>query len=187
MKKQCASMHNPFLIGTTVYLRPVEITDASIIQGWHNDPELRRLARSGELPVTQQKEEADIEAASDSQDEVYLMVVKKSDNKSIGFIRINGITSSTGDVWLRMIIGDKHAWGKQYAREALQNVLEWLFLERHIHRVTLETYATHRRAIRFFEKIGFQREGLRREAHFEGGSYHDIVCFGLLEHEFNKK
>jgi len=186
-KKFHKAMNNPFLIGKSIYLRPVETTDVSSIQRWHNDPELRKLARSGELPVTLEREEKDIKAASHASDEAYLMIVKKLDNKPIGFIRVNDLTSSTKDVWLRMIIGDKSSWGKNYAGEALRSVLEWLFYELNIHRVTLGTYVTNKRAIKFFEKLGFRREGVIREAHFIDGKYHDIISFGLLKQEFHKK
>ncbi|UCG93059.1 MAG: GNAT family N-acetyltransferase [candidate division WOR-3 bacterium] len=186
-KKFHKVMDNPFIICKNMYLRPVEISDASSIQKWHNDPELRKLARYGELPATLEKEEEDIKAASRALDEAYLMVIKKRDNKPIGFIRVNDLTSSTRDVWLRMIIGDKSAWGKSFAEEALRSVLEWLFYELNIHRVTLGTYVTNKRALKFFEKMGFKREGILREAHFEDGTYHDIISFGLLRKEFHKK
>ncbi len=179
-------MHNPFLVGKQIYLRPVKIADASIIQEWHNDPELRKVARAGERPTTLKQEKEDIKTAYNTKDEAYLMVIKKSNNKEIGFMRGNCLTSSSKNVWLRMIIGDKNAWGKNYAADALQCFLRWLFYELNMHRVTCETYATNRRAIRFFEKIGFKKEGVIREAHYIDSKYHDIISFGLLKNEFNK-
>jgi RimJ/RimL family protein N-acetyltransferase len=145
---------------------------------------LRKLARGGGLPTTHEKEEEDIRSAYNSKDEAYLMVVKKSNNKAIGFIRVNGIPNK--NVWLRMIIGDKNAWGKNYASDAIRCVLKWLFYELNIHRVELETYTTNKRAIRFFEKMGFKKEGVLREAHFCDGKYYDIISYGLLKDEFQK-
>ncbi len=178
-------MTKPFLMGRRVYLRPIKITDAPIIQNWHNDPELRKVARAGERPTTIEYEKEDIKTSYNNKDEAYLMVVKKANEKEIGFIRGNCLASSSGNVWLRMIIGDKKAWGKDYAVDALRCFLGWLFYELNIHRVTCETYATNRRAIRFFEKIGFKREGVIREAHYIDGKYHDIISFGLLKREFH--
>jgi len=180
-------MIKPFLMGRRVYLRPVKITDAPIIQNWHNDPELRKVARAGERPTTLKQEKEDIKTAYHNKDEVYLMVLKKSNNKEIGFIRVSWLTSSSRNVWLRMIIGDKNAWGKNYAADALGCFLEWLFYELNVHRITCETYATNKRAIRFFEKMGFKREGIIREAHYIEGKYHDIISFGFLKREFHAK
>lgn len=185
-KKLNKKMNNPFLICKNCYLRPVEINDAPLIQKWHNDPELRRLGSGSGLPVTREKEEQDIKSACNSKDEAYLMVVKKRDNKAIGFIRFNYIDSISKNVWLRMIIGDKKAWGKNYASEALKSVLKWLFYEQNIHRITLETYATNKRALKFFEKMGFKKEGVLRGAHYADGKYFDIISYGLLKNEFEK-
>lgn len=185
-KKLNKKMDNPFLISKNCYLRTVEINDAPLIQEWHNDPELRRLGSGGGLPVTCEKEEQDIKSACNSNDEAYLMIVKKRDNKAIGFIRFNYIDSISKNVWLRMIIGDKKAWGRGYASEALQSVLKWLFYEQNIHRITLETYATNIRALKFFEKIGFKKEGVLREAHYADGKYYDIISYGLLKREFQR-
>jgi ribosomal-protein-alanine N-acetyltransferase len=183
-KKRDKNMQRPFLIGNNIYLRSVEMGDASLIQKWHNDPELRKLARCGELPVTVVSEEKDIKISFDSKDETYLMIVKKLKNQPIGFIRVNCLTNPSRNVWLRMIIGDKNSWGKHYASNALQLVLKWLFSELNIHRVTLETYATNKRAFKFFKKIGFKQEGIAREAHFSDGTFDDIICCGLLKREF---
>ncbi|MCK4674243.1 GNAT family N-acetyltransferase [candidate division WOR-3 bacterium] len=185
-KKLNKKMNNPYLISKNCYLRPVEINDAPLIQKWHNDPELRKLGSGSGLPVTKEKEEKDIKSAYSSKDEAYLMVIKKKNNKAIGFIRINCLLSTSKNVWLRMIIGDKKAWGKGYAQNALGCFLRWLFYELNIHRITLETYATNIRAIKFFEKMGFKKEGVLREAHFNDERYHDIISYGLLKKEFEK-
>ena len=180
-------MKNGFLIGNKTYLRPVELTDARLIQTWHNDPEIRRLARLGELPVTYTKEEEDIKSARDSAAEIYLMIVEKSSDQSIGFVRLNFIDTVSRNMWLRMIIGNAEARGRNLAEDALRGVLAWLFFEQNVHRITLETYASNERAIRFFEKLGFRKEGIIREAVYVDGKYYDIVTLGILGREFVSK
>jgi RimJ/RimL family protein N-acetyltransferase len=179
-------MNSPFLVGKQVYLRPVEISDAPLIQKWHNDPDVRRSARVGELPVTYTKEESDINVARDSQDEIYLLIVKKNTDDPIGFIRLNFIDRASRNMWLRMIIGNKNARGKNLAQDALTAALEWLFSEQNVHRITLETYETNKRAIRFFKKLGFKQEGVIREAIYIDGKYYNIVSLGLLKKEFKE-
>ncbi len=49
------------------------------------------------------------------------------------------------------------------------------------HRVRLTVVAENHRAIRSYEKVGFEREGLSRENYFgEDGKYHDEVQMALL-------
>lgn len=170
--------------GSSVFLRPVTMRDAAIIRKWHNDPQLMLLARVGEEKTTLRQERADIRAARRSNDQAYHMIVKQSDDSAIGFIRFNFIDRSSGNVWLRMMIGEKQVWGKGYARDALTSYLTWLFDVIGIHRVTLECYSTNTRAITFYEQLGFQKEGVLREAVLISGTYHDIFSFGLLRRDF---
>jgi RimJ/RimL family protein N-acetyltransferase len=79
------------------------------------------------------------------------------------------------------MIGEKTTWGKGYARDALETYLRWLFNDIGIHRVTLECYSTNTRAIKFYEALGFQKEGILREAVLIDGTYHDIFSFGMLK------
>jgi RimJ/RimL family protein N-acetyltransferase len=52
---------------------------------------------------------------------------------------------------------------------------------RGMHRVELTVVADNQRAIRLYEKVGFQREGLKRENYLgEDGKYHDEVQMGIL-------
>lgn len=177
-------MDNAFIAGKETYLRPVELSDARLIQQWHNDPRIRTKARMGELPVTYIKEEEEIRISKDAKEEIYLIIVQKSTDRPIGFIRLNFIDTVSRNMWLRFIIGDPNAWGKNLASDALNHVLQWLFSEQNVHRITLETYETNKRAIRFFKKLGFKQEGIVREAVYIGGKYYNIIAFGLLRKEF---
>jgi RimJ/RimL family protein N-acetyltransferase len=52
---------------------------------------------------------------------------------------------------------------------------------RRMHRIELTVIADNHRAIRLYEKVGFQREGLKRENYLaEDGKYHDEVVMGIL-------
>jgi len=64
---------------------------------------------------------------------------------------------------------------------ALMNQAITLARERRLHRVELTVVADNHRAIRLYEKVGFQREGLKRENYLgEDGKYHDEIIMGIL-------
>ena len=170
--------------GKLIYLRPVTLKDASIIKKWHNDPELIQLARIGRETTTLKQERADIQKARRSKDQAYHLIIKKSDDTAIGFLRFNFIDRPSRNVWLRVMIGEKTVWGKGYARDALDAYLRWLFDDIGIHRVTLECYSTNTRAVKFYERLGFHKEGVLREAVLIDGTYHDIFSFGMLKCDF---
>lgn len=184
VKKVTKSKLNKCLYGSNIYFRPVAIKDAAIIRKWRNDPELMMLARVGERKTTLKQEKEDIKTARKSSNQAYHLILTKSDNVPIGFLRFNFIDKSSGNVWLRMMIGDKKSQGKGYACEALHCYLKWMFGILGIHRITLECYSTNLRAIKFFKKIGFQKEGVLREAVCINGKYHDVISFGMLRKDF---
>jgi RimJ/RimL family protein N-acetyltransferase len=176
---------NVRISGLSVYLRPVTLKDASIVRKWHNDPELMLLARVGEEKTSLKQERTDIRATRASGRQAYHMILTCSDNTAIGFIRFTYIDRASGNVWLRMMIGEKEALGKGYAHDAMKTYLQWLFDVIGIHRVTLECYATNTRAVRFYEQLGFKKEGVLREAVLIDGTYCDIFSLGLLKRDFN--
>ena len=50
-----------------------------------------------------------------------------------------------------------------------------------VHRVELTVVADNHRAIKLYEKVGFQREGLKRENYLgEDGIYHDEIIMGII-------
>jgi len=66
--------------------------------------------------------------------------------------------------------------GTAMMREAIQ-----LSREKGLHRLALSVIADNQSAIKLYEKVGFQYEGLRREDYLgDDGKYHDVVEMGLL-------
>ena len=47
-------------------------------------------------------------------------------------------------------------------------------------RVELEVFASNTRAIRLFERAGFVREGVKRQARLLDGRAEDVVCMARL-------
>ena len=57
----------------------------------------------------------------------------------------------------------------------------WLAHAWHLHRVELTVVADNHRAVKLYEKMGFQREGVKRENYLgEDGKYYDEVIMGIL-------
>ncbi len=69
-------------------------------------------------------------------------------------------------------------WRGQGVGEALvRSLLAWAEAHPRIEKVTLDVFATNHRAIRLYEKLGFQREGLKpRDVRLGPGRYVDVVA-----------
>lgn len=74
--------------------------------------------------------------------------------------------------------------GRGIGTEAARRVLAHGFGELGLHRVSLRVLANNIRAIRCYEKCGFQLEGRERETVFLDGAWRDDLIMGLLSREF---
>jgi diamine N-acetyltransferase len=83
-----------------------------------------------------------------------------------------------------LFIGPRRCWSRGYGRDALLTLLRYGFETLNLNRVQLQVMEFNRRAIRLYEKVGFVREGARREAHFHRGRYWDMLLFSILRREW---
>jgi RimJ/RimL family protein N-acetyltransferase len=71
-----------------------------------------------------------------------------------------------------------------YATEAVRGLLDQLFGERNLHRVSAECDARNTASARLLERVGFQHEGLRRSNSWFKGEWTDDLLFGLLRTDY---
>lgn len=110
-------------------------------------------------------------------------IVERS-GRVIGCVRLWRISYRNRSAMLTIFIGDKSRWGKGYGTDALRVVLRHAFGPMELRRVELHVFDFNHRAIRSYEKAGFVREGVRRQALARDGRYHDILVMGVLRDEF---
>lgn len=67
-----------------------------------------------------------------------------------------------------------------------EKALEYAFEVLKLHRVELDVFSFNPRAIRAYEKAGFRREGVRREAIPCEGGYADDILMAILEQEWRE-
>ena len=74
--------------------------------------------------------------------------------------------------------------GQGYAAEAGRRLLQYLFAELHLHRVTATADAKNLASIRLLERLGLRREGTFIENTFFKGSWGSEVLYAMLAREW---
>lgn len=172
-----------FLLGDRVYLRPVEHDDLPYIRAWANDPEIRRL--TGEVtPMTPAGAERFFEKVQNDEDRVWFIIALRDNDTPIGEAGLLRMFPAWRTTDLSIVIGEKDAWGKGYGTEVIQLLLDYAFGYLNFHRVSIGVVGFNEKALRFYEKIGFKREGIQRDGYFYDHAYHDFVMMSILEDEF---
>ena len=179
-------MQNPFLVGTRIYLRPLEEEDLERCLGWINDPDV--IATLGKrFPTGRAMEKEWINSQYKTEADLSLAIVLTEADQHIGNCGFNDIDYANRNAVFGILIGEKDQWGKGYASEAAQLLLHYGFNELNLHRISLEVYSHNKRAQRTYEKAGFLHEGTMRESYFRDGVYHDTLVMAVLKSEWKGK
>lgn len=174
-----------FLVGECVYLRPIEPEDLPFIRRWANDPDVRRLTGEA-LPMSKAGADEFLERVRQDKERVWFVVVLKENDRVIGEAGLLRMFHPWRNTDLSIIIGDKEAWGKGYGTQAILLLLDYAFGYLGFHRVSVGVVGFNERALRFYEKVGFKREGLQRDGYYYDHAFHDFVMMSILEDEFRQ-
>lgn len=181
------SEHDLFC-GERVRLAQVDAqTAAEAVARWRRDSLYLRLLDDQPpfaISTRQLKEMLEDDRWTTNSNNFSFFILARPDDRLIGFVDLMEVRWADGDAWLGIAIGERQDWGRAYGADALRLVLRYAFDELNLHRVTLEVLGYNRRAIRAYEKVGFQIEGCERGMVFRDRERVDIYSMGILRSEW---
>jgi RimJ/RimL family protein N-acetyltransferase len=111
-------------------------------------------------------------------------VIEKKDGTKIGFI-IHFTVQPSGRIEIGYaLVPDQ--MGKGYGTEALQILVDYLFLSKDIMRIQAATDTRNKPSQRILEKTGFKREGTIRKAGYVRGQWQDDYLYSILREEWKQ-
>ena len=167
------------LEGKSIRLKLVEKEDAGFfVDFWNN------LDYYGDYePIMEQMTKAEAEKQlADASKKAYFIIQKK-DGTSIGLVVHFG--QSSGSITIGYAI-EPSEQGKGYGTEALQLMVDYLFLAKEIHRVQANTDPENKISQHILEKAGFKKEGVSRKSSFARGQWQDEQHYSILREEWKK-
>lgn len=174
----------PFISGDRVYLRMVQEEELfGPYMDWFHDDQVTHHMVKGAFPLTPQQQRSYFEQVINSSNNLVLAIVNRSDDVHIGNVGLHGIDWIHRVAELGIIIGESQYWGQGLAAEAIRLICRHGFAQLQLNRIELGVLETHHAAIRLYEKMGFQREGLKRNHIYKHGQYVNVVLMGMLKGE----
>ncbi len=177
------------LFGERTRLRRVEREDLPRAVSWMNDPAVRENLLLV-YPLSLHDEHEWFEAMLKREPATQPFIVEAPAEAGgadawspIGSIGFQDVSWRTRSAELGIVLGDRSVWGKGYGTDAARTLLRWGFDELNFNRVWLRVYDDNVRAIRSYDKLGFQVEGRLRQDRFHQSRYSDTLIMGLLRHE----
>lgn len=186
----------PYLFSERLRLRAAEPSDIPNFLVWINDPEVTENLVLRQ-PVSSVEEERWYQNMLKRPVDEHSMVieVKKEGSSASGavswvaigniqFLAINWINRNTE---VGIMIGDKEYWNQGYGTEAMQLMLSHGFSTLNLHRIWLQVYDKNLRGLKAYEKAGFIVEGKLREAHYQHGTYYDVIIMSVLKDNWSSR
>jgi len=166
----------PFLSAPRIHLCHLAPEDAESYYAKLNDQETTKWMQQGIYPMTIDKCREFIQNVKG----LHLGIVVS--DRHIGNITLSNIHDTFRTAEISIILWDER--GKGYGTEAIKALVNHAFTRMNLNRIQAGAVMDNIGCIKAFEKAGFTREGVCREAYYCEGRYRDVVIMGLLKREW---
>lgn len=174
----------PFLIGERLILRALTPADASEdYLAWLNDPAVLRYRAPKAFPSGEGSLRAYLDSVPGRGD-LHLAICLKDGGRHIGNLSLSSIQWVHGTAELSIMIGAQDLAGGGYGREAMALVTAHAFRSMGVRRLWAES--PNPAFNRSMERLGWVKEGVKRQALLVDGDYADLTCWGLMKDEWRK-
>lgn len=173
------------LEGALVRFRALEDSDLLDLVRWWRDPEWAVLQQVIVRPRPADSVTDVFRSWSESErsGDVGFSVVDRLSGALVGHVRLFGATLPVRAATLAVMIGSEHV-GHGYGTDAVRLLTDYGFREMGLNRIEIQVHAFNDRARAVYAKTGYQVEGVRREATYHDGHFHDEVIMSALARDW---
>lgn len=167
-----------------VKLRMLKEKDADFMLEWMHDPEIQICFR---YPMKNQTKEEILAFINKNQNrnsisDIHYAVVD-DDDEYLGTISLKNIDNVSLNAEYAISMRKK-TFGTGVARKATIQLLTIAFEKMRLKKIYLNVLEENKRAVRFYEKMGFIKEGTARSQLFLNGEFKTLYWYGMLKEEF---
>lgn len=174
-----------FLKNDIIGLRTLQETDVKGNYGkWFNDAEVCHYNSHHCFPCGENELLEYIKNIYNNKNTIVFAIEVIGLSNHIGNISLQNIDFINRSAEIAFIIGEKEYWGKGYAKQAAELLIDHAFAQLGMERIYFGTSEENHAMQRLGEKLAFVKEGVRRKALFKNGHFCDIYEYGLLRQEW---
>jgi RimJ/RimL family protein N-acetyltransferase len=171
------------LEGKNVNLRVMEREDVDFLVQCFNDMNFRGEYTPIEVQISKSEEMKRFDNPSNFT-ERKTFIIQKKDGTRIGIIyHLIGHSIGMMEIGYFFVPSER---GKGYGTEAVQLMVDYLFLSQNIVRIEATTNVGNKASQRVLEKAGFRIEGTIRKLYFVRGVWTDYYLYSILREEWKE-
>ncbi len=163
-----------------IYLDALHLKDSEFLFQWINSRDLV-LWNNNYNTVHKPNHDEWFDAIRKKEDVRIFAIRQNNDKKLIGTCQLFAINFINRSAELQIRIGDIAEQGKGFGTEATRLLVSFGFNDLNLHRIYLHVFEHNERAIKTYDKIGFKKEGVLRDAEFIDGKYLNVVAMSILK------
>ena len=152
--------------------------DLPMVLAWRNHPNVRRfMLTQHEITLEEHRNWF----AKVSQDVTHRLLIIEEAQLPIGYVHLSNITLGNAADWGFYTRPDSP---KGNGRKLGFTALNYAFSELGLHKLCGYAIECNQASIVLHKRLGFKQEGILRAQQYINGTYHSLVCFGLLAQEW---
>jgi UDP-4-amino-4,6-dideoxy-N-acetyl-beta-L-altrosamine N-acetyltransferase len=167
-----------------IRLTPVEESDIDTFHEWQNAPDIRDLTMGFRFPVQKDAVRDWLKGIREQNAGSRVVFAIRNKSALIGTISLHAIDPFQRKSLLGLYIGDSRERNQGAGSVATALLLDYAFNGLDFRKVGLEVLSANDGAVRLYERLGFVREGVKRQDHFIDGKCYDTYLYGMLRDEF---
>jgi RimJ/RimL family protein N-acetyltransferase len=174
------------ILGKKVTLRAIEEEDLPTLHKWANDPQTQDIIGNIHHPSSFEFHKNWFKNIQE--DNLNLrFAIETEDIGLIGISSIIQIDWRNNHAWHGIMLGDKDLRGKGYGSDAVMATMRYAFDELHLERLDGSMIEYNKVSISFYcDKLGWKREGVRRNYYYRKGRYWDQVIVGITKEDYKE-
>ena len=135
-------------------------------------------------PINDLQQEKWFERMSNDPTKMYFAIENKKD-KFIGILRSDEYDRTNRSIRIGVDI-DKSERNQGYGTESMKAFMDYLFSHLNIHMIWLFVAEPNIPAKKLYEKVGFKKKGVHRQALFRDGKWISYELMSILENEWKR-
>lgn len=167
-----------------VLLTPLDETDLDRLQEWQNAPGIRDLTMGFRFPVQKESVREWLRGIREQNSVSRIVFAIRLKSDLVGTVSLHGIDTYQRKASLGIFVGSQAQRSRGIGFVSTCLMADYAFNGLDFRRIGLDVMAENHGAIALYERVGFQREGTKREDYFVDGRYVDTHVYGLLKRDF---